>query len=123
MRLAPLLAGLLLAACAARVDPDRPPPARTAPTLSAVEDSTPAPPEPTPGIDPRTSPLAAGLPAWVVAETPLRAQPLRKSAVLRPLAADTAVRVLGNLDNAEGRWLSVRVDDVLGWLPAQEVRY
>lgn len=123
MRLALLLPGLLLTACAARVDPDLPPPARTAPTLSAVEDSAPATAEPVPGVDPRTAPLVAGLPARVVAETPLRAQPLRKAAVLRPLAADTAVRVLGNLDNAEGRWLSVRVEDVLGWLPAQEVRY
>ena len=123
MRRAPLLAvALLLAACAAgRAPPAAPEPAPVLSSTVAPALATAAEPAPAPDI--RSRPLAAGLPATVRSEAPMRAQPLPAATALRSVPAGTAVRVLATLDNASGRWLNVQLGDTVGWLPATQVEY
>jgi hypothetical protein len=56
------------------------------------------------------------------AETPLRQRPVAASPLLGTLPASTRVRVLGELANASGRWLSVAAGEDQGWLPAGAVQ-
>lgn len=123
---APALLALLLSACAAGPGGERraPPPAASAPVLSSTEVADPEPAAPAPELGSRGQPLAAGLPATLKSETAMRAQPLLKAPVLRSVPGGTAVRVLGGvLDNIDGRWLSVLLDDIVGWLPAEALDY
>ena len=121
---APALLALLLAACATDGGPRVPPPAASAPVLSSTEVAEPEAPAEAPALGSRAQPLAAGLPATLKSETAMRAQPLLKATVLRSVPAGAAVRVLGGaLDNIDGRWLSVAIDEVVGWLPADAVEY
>ncbi|MDP3859818.1 MAG: hypothetical protein Q8Q73_18820 [Stagnimonas sp.] len=123
-RTPPLALVLLLTACAGgRAAP--PAAAESAPVLSSTVAVAPAPAaEPAaPAPDIRSRPLAAGLPATVSREAPMRAQPLPAATALRSLPAGTAVRVLASLDNASGRWLNVQLGDTVGWLPATQVEY
>lgn len=122
MRPALSAVALLLAACAGgRAPPAAPEPA---PVLRSTVAPAPATaPEPAPSPDIRSRPLAAGLPATVSREAPMRAQPLPTATALRSLPAGTAVRVLASLDNASGRWLNVQIGDTVGWLPATQVEY
>lgn len=109
---------LLLGACVRQAP--LPPPSARAPVLRtpeervAMESMLPAVPAPV-----ASPPLVAGLPARLREELPLRAQPLASAAVLRTLPAGSAVSILGEIDNAGGRWSSVQAGDTVGWLPSR----
>lgn len=111
---------LLLALGACMRQAPLPPPSARAPVLRTPEEkvgmeSLEAAPAPAPLA---SAPLAAGLPARLRENLPLRAQPLASSALLTELPAGTAVSILGEIDNAGGRWSSVRAGDTVGWLPS-----
>lgn len=61
--------------------------------------------------------------ATVKSETPLLQRPISNSATLSILSAGTVVQLLGNLDNAEGQWLSVSLGDAQGWVRAVQVTH
>jgi len=48
--------------------------------------------------------------------TPLLERPTRGSVIVRSLEAGTEVQVLGDLENADGHWLSVGLGDRQGWV-------
>ncbi|ROH92152.1 hypothetical protein ED208_07235 [Stagnimonas aquatica] len=108
---------LLLGACMRQAP--LPPPSGRAPVLRtpeervAMEAAREAPAAPV-----ASAPLAAGLPARLREAAFLRPQPLTGAAVLQALPAGSAVSILGEIDNAGGRWSNVRVGDLAGWLPA-----
>lgn len=120
MRLCVIPAVLLLAAC---VGPKAPPASSASAVVRSAEvgaDAT-ANTATRPTLDALPGALVAGLPARTRELTPLRAQPLQQTGVLRQIPADTELRVLGEMANAEGQWLSVLVGDVVGWVPAAQV--
>lgn len=53
--------------------------------------------------------------------TPLLARPQANSTILKTLAAGTPVQLLGNIDNADGRWLSVAFEQTQGWVRAAQI--
>ena len=55
------------------------------------------------------------------AETPLMQRPKTGSVILRTLAAGSTVQLLGGLDNADGQWRSVSLDDIQGWVRAEQI--
>lgn len=57
-----------------------------------------------------------------VSNATLRERPRLGSVVIRSLPLDAAVQIVGDLSNADGQWLSVVFDGVLGWVRAEEIR-
>lgn len=55
------------------------------------------------------------------AESPLLQRPKAGSVILATLPLSQSVQILGNLDNADGQWLSVGVGDTQGWVRASAV--
>lgn len=53
--------------------------------------------------------------------TPLLARPQANSTILKTLAAGTSVQLLGNIDNADGHWLSVAFEETQGWVRAAQI--
>lgn len=108
---------LLLSACMRQAP--LPPPSGRAPVLRTPEERVAMEaPLAAPAVPMASAPLAAGLSARLREDSFLRPQPLAGTAVLQALPAGSEVRILGEIDNAGGRWSNVRVGDVVGWLPA-----
>ncbi len=59
----------------------------------------------------------------VKADAALLQRPKVGSVVLAPLSAGVSIKVLGTLDNADGQWLSVSLNDLQGWVRAAEIAH
>jgi len=57
----------------------------------------------------------------VNADTLLLQRPKTGSVVLRALTAGERVQVLSSLSNADGRWLSVGIETLQGWVRAEQI--
>lgn len=58
----------------------------------------------------------------VSAAASLLQRPQTGSLILKPLAAAATVQILGELDNADGQWLSVAIEDTQGWVRAAQIK-
>jgi len=122
VRLAALVASaaLGLAACASK-PAQAPVFAEPAPGMAGVDDSRSSRSNKTATLSTEVLP-SIQLTAILVAESPLLQRPQKGSAVLKTLPAGTVTELLGDLDNAEGQWLSVAVDGMQGWVRASDAR-
>lgn len=112
------LAALCLAACASK--PTQAPVfAEPAPGMAGVDDARASRAHQAPVLSSTVLP-SIKLTATLTSEGALLQRPQRGSAVLRALPAGTVAELLGDLDNAEGQWLSVAIDGMQGWIPASQ---
>ena len=116
-RLAPL-AALLLAGCGGMAPrPTDAPGTPAAGVVAGVGDETV---QPTARV-PLSTAMLPSQQAMVRVKTasPLLQRPTASSMVLRELPAGETLRLLGEIGNADGRWLSVGTGDMQGWLRAE----
>lgn len=122
MRLAALAVSAVLGLAACATKPAQAPVfAEPAPGMAGVDDSRSSRGNKTPTLSTEVLP-SIQLTAILIAESPMLQRPQKGSAVLRTLPAGTVAELLGDLDNAEGEWLSVAVDGVQGWVRASAAR-
>lgn len=108
---------VLLAACRAQA-----PLTVAAPTAAMVSAEPAAARSSTQGL-PQSTALLPSIQRMGVAQqpTPLLARPQANSTILKTLAAGTSVLLLGNIDNADGHWLSVAFEQTQGWVRAAQI--
>ncbi|MDO9451864.1 MAG: hypothetical protein Q7J29_03295 [Stagnimonas sp.] len=122
MRIAPLalMAALAtLVACRATAPVSNPPDAPTGMAdTQASTDRTAQARRPALSMDVLPSMTRTGT---LKASTAVRQRPIDASATLQTLSQGETVQILGELSNAEGRWLSIAYRDVQGWVRMDEV--
>ena len=113
-------AALCLAACASK--PTQAPVfAEPAPGMAGVDDARASRDSKAAALSTEILP-SIQLTAILIAESPMLQRPQKGSAVLKTLPAGTVTELLGDLDNAEGQWLSVAVEGMQGWVRASQAR-
>ena len=113
------LAPVLLSACAATAPQPPAVPAASGVVQADVDRSVnAASPQPSLTMEVLPSITRSGT---VSTEALLLQRPTKASVILQTLAAGTVVQVLGSLDNADGRWLSVGIGDSQGWVRATQI--
>ena len=122
MRLTALAAAaaLGLAACASK-PAQAPVFAEPAPGIAGVDDARSSRDNKATALSTEVLP-SIQLTAILIVESPMLQRPQKGSAVLKTLPAGTVTELLGDLDNAEGQWLSVAVEGMQGWVRASEAR-
>ena len=114
------VAALYLAACASK-PAQAPVFAEPAAGMAGVDESRSSRSNKTATLSSEVLP-SIQLTAILIAESPLLQRPQKGSAVLKTLPAGTVTELLGDLDNAEGQWLSVAVEGTQGWVRASDAR-